>query len=156
MFPLESDDESKKQETSKKFNEKESRKKVDLKEFNELIIKKEKDIDKEIFKNYFGFHTPSALSKNLFNLNDEAKNNDLVNVIKSRLKDLKEEIKEMFKEEREIEKPDKIIKIVEEILEFNKQNPEGKGLKILTPNQMLSRLPIFFSSIISRKFFTKT
>ena len=36
----------------------------------------------------------------------------------------------------------KILDIVEKILEFNKQNQEGEGLKILTPNQMLSRLPI--------------
>ena len=41
-------------------------------------------------------------------------------------------------------KPDKILKIVENILNFNKeiQNQSGQGLKILTPNQMLSRLPI--------------
>ena len=42
----------------------------------------------------------------------------------------------------ENEKPDKILKIVKEILEFNKQKQQGLGLKILTPNQMLSRLPI--------------
>ena len=38
---------------------------------------------------------------------------------------------------------------VEEILEFNKQNQErkGKGLKILTPNQMLSRLPIYLAQL---------
>ena len=34
----------------------------------------------------------------------------------------------MSKKEREIEKPDKILKIVEEILDFNnKQNQIGKG-----------------------------
>ena len=115
--------------------------------FNELIIKKEKDIDKEIFKKYFGFQTPSLLLKNIYNLNDEEKNNDLVNVIKRGLKDLKKEIKEMSKEEREIEKPHKIVEIVEAILEFNKQNQEGKGLKILTPNQMLSRLPISLAQL---------
>ena len=38
-----------------------------------------------------------------------------------------------------IEKNKKIINIVERILEFNKQNQSGKGLKMLTPNQMLSR-----------------
>ena len=48
----------------------------------------------------------------------------------------------MSKDEIKIEKPYKIEEIVEEILKFNKQNQEGKGLKILTPNQMLSRLPI--------------
>ena len=33
------------------------------------------------------------------------------------------------------------------ILEFNRQNQEGQGLKILTPNQMLSRLPIFLAQL---------
>ena len=46
------------------------------------------------------------------------------------------------------EKPDKILKIVEEILDFNnKQNQIGKGLKILTPSQMLSRLPISIAQL---------
>ena len=48
----------------------------------------------------------------------------------------------MSEEEIKIEKPDKIGEIVEEILKFNKQNQQGKGIKILTPNQMLSRLSI--------------
>ena len=43
---------------------------------------------------------------------------------------------------KKIEKPGKIVQIVQEILKFNKQNQEGKDLKMLTPNQMLSRLPI--------------
>ena len=41
--------------------------------------------------------------------------------------------------------------IIERILEFNRQNQEGQGLKIQTPNQMLSILPIFFSSIKGRR-----
>ena len=45
------------------------------------------------------------------------------------------------------EKPDKILKNVEEILRFNKQDQSGKGLKILTPNQMLSRLPISLAQL---------
>ena len=65
-----------------------------------------------------------------------------MSVINSGLKDLKKEIEEMSKEKRENKKPDKIVEIVEEILNFNKQIQQGKGLKILTPNQMLSRLPI--------------
>ena len=36
----------------------------------------------------------------------------------------------------------KIINIVERILYFNQLEQQGLGLKILTPNQMLSRLPI--------------
>ena len=34
------------------------------------------------------------------------------------------------------------MNIAEKILEFNRQNQEGQGLKILSPDQMLSRLPI--------------
>ena len=79
------------------------------------------------------------------------KNNKLVNVIKSGLSDLKDKIKEMSEDEKEIEQPDKILKIVEEILEFNKQNQSGKGTKILTPNQMLSRLPITVAQLKAGK-----
>ena len=78
---------------------------------------------------------------------DKTKNNELVNMINSGLEDLKEEIKNMSKEEIEIEKPDEIVEIVEMILDFNKQNQQGKGLKILTPNQMLSRLPIALAQL---------
>ena len=67
------------------------------------------------------------------------KNSKLVNIFNSRLKDLKEEMKNMSKEEREIENPESIVKIVEMILKFNEQNQQGKGLKLLTPNQMLYR-----------------
>ena len=37
--------------------------------------------------------------------------------------------------------------IVEKILDFNEQNQEGGGLKISTPNQMLSRLPISLAQL---------
>ena len=37
--------------------------------------------------------------------------------------------------------------IVELILYFDEQNQQGQGLKILTPNQMLSRLPIFLAQL---------
>ena len=60
------------------------------------------------------------------------KNNRLVNVIKSVLSDLKDEIKKISEDKKQIEKPDKILKIVEEILDFNnKQNQIGERLKIL-------------------------
>ena len=48
-----------------------------------------------------------------------------------------------------MEQSDKILKIVEEILNFNKkiQKQSGKGLKVLTPDQMLSRLPITLAQL---------
>ena len=93
------------------------------------------------------FQTPSALLKELYKTNYKEKNRLLVSVINSGLKDLKEKIKKMSKKERKIEKADKIVKIVKRIHNFNKQNSKGKGLKILTPNQMLSWLPISLAQL---------
>ena len=45
------------------------------------------------------------------------------------------------------EKPDKISKIAKEILNFNEQKQSRQGLKILTPNQMLSRLPVTLAQL---------
>ena len=58
----------------------------------------------------------------------------------------------MSEKEIENEKPDKILKIVEEILDFNNkiQKQQGWGLKILTPDQMLSRLPISLAQLKAR------
>ena len=93
-------------------------------------------------------------------------------MIKSGLRDLKNEIKQLSKNRIKSEIPDVIINLVEEITEFNEQlsifytpeesprnimpeleseestvqrrNQKGHGLKILTQQQMLSRLPISF------------
>ena len=70
-----------------------------------------------------------------------------MNVIISGLKDLKEEIKKMPEKERETEKPDKIVEMFEMILKFNKQNQQGQDLRILTPKQMLGRLPITLAQL---------
>ena len=46
-----------------------------------------------------------------------------------------------------VEENEKIIDIVERILELNSEKQLGLGLKILTPNQMLSRLPITLAQL---------
>ena len=68
-------------------------------------------------------------------------------IFNSGLEDLEKEIKEMSKEEIEIEKPYNIVKVVKKVLDINKINQQGKGIKILTPNQMLSRLPITLAQL---------
>ena len=78
--------------------------------------------------------------KVVYTIYDKKKNNELVNVIDSGLGDLKNEIKDMSDKEKQVEKPNKIVDIVEKIRRFNKQKQEGQGLKILTSSQMLSRL----------------
>ena len=85
--------------------------------------------------------------KSLYRKNDKKTNSKLVNMVKNGLSDLKNEIENMGEEEKEIEKSNEIIDIVEKILEFNKQNQQGQGLKILTPDQMLSRLPITLAQL---------
>ena len=87
------------------------------------------------------------MKKIMYKTKNTNRNKDLVNVIKSRLVDLKNEVKKMSEDETEIEKPDEMVDIVEKILELNDQNQEGKGLKILTPDQTLSGLPISLAQL---------
>ena len=84
--------------------------------------------------------------KDLYQINDREKNSKLVSVVNSGLRDLKKEIGE-----RENKKSGKIVETVEEILKFNKQIQQGNGLKILTLNQMLSRLPMSLAQIKAGK-----
>ena len=55
----------------------------------------------------------------------------------------------MSEVEKGIEQPDRILKTVKEILNLNKEieTRRGLSLKILTPNQMLSRLPISLAQL---------
>ena len=112
------------------------------------ITDEEKDINNEISKKYFKVQIPSDIIVSLNNnKNDTEMKNQLVNLINSGLKDLKEEIKKMSKAETDNEKPDKIVNIVEKILKFNEQNEQGQGIKILTHQQMLNRLPIALAQL---------
>ena len=104
-------------------------------------------MNEELFKKHFGFQKPSDIFNSLINTKDIEKNNKSVVSIIGVLKDLKEEINKMSEQEIKIEKPDKIVEIVKDILKFNKQKQEGQGIKILTPNQTLSRLPISLAQL---------
>ena len=53
----------------------------------------------------------------------------------------------MNKQEKENDDPDVIINIVKKILEFNRQQQQGQGFKMLTPNQVLSGLPISLAQL---------
>ena len=101
-----------------------------------------------MFKDYFYCSVSSTFTKKLYETKSKKENNELVNVIKSGLIDLKNKIKETSEDEKKnIKEPDKIFKIVEEILEFNKQKQSELGLKILTPNQILSSWPITLAQL---------
>ena len=48
---------------------------------------------------------------------------------------------------KKIRNRNKILQIVKRIFEFSQLNQSGQGLKILTPNQMLNRLPISLAQL---------
>ena len=133
--------EEREQQTSKKEPLKKPTK-DDVSNLNEWINEKERGINSDIFQTHFQFQRSSDMLKSLYRKNDKKTNSKLVNMVKNGLSDLKNEIENMGEEEKEIEKSNEIKDIVEKTLEFNKQNQQGQGLKILTPDQMLSRLPI--------------
>ena len=100
------------------------------------IEKEEQDINNNLFKEYFtNYRNPSDAYKKLRKAEGEW-NEDQVYLIKKMLNKMKKNIKKVPEEK------EKILNIVEHILYFNQLNQSGQVLKILTPNQMLSRLPI--------------
>ena len=73
-----------------------------------------------------------------------AKNKQIGNNVNDGLIDLiKTAIRKKIPEN---ENPNKIVDIVEKIIVFNKQQ-NSKGIKILTPKQMLQRLPIVLAQV---------
>ena len=114
-----------------------------------LIKKESKDINNDLFKTYFNFSAPIDLAKKLLETKDKEKNCEFEEEIKNRWSKLKDETEKMSKEEIKHEKPNDILGIINEILDFNKeiQKQQGSSLKILTPNQMLSRLPISLAQL---------
>ena len=98
--------------------------------------------------NYFNFVEPSDLAKKLFEIKDKKKNNDFVEEIRNRWSKLKNGIEKIPRDKKENKGLNKILEIVEDILNFNKQNQQkGQGIKILTPSQMLNRLPIALAQL---------
>ena len=57
-----------------------------------LIERESKDINNDLFKTYFNFLAPIDLAKKLFETKDKKKNSELVEEIKNRWSNLKDEI----------------------------------------------------------------
>ena len=111
--------------------------------------RREKNINNELFKVYFtNDRSPNDIHKQL--RETESAVNDLqVNLIKKVLARMKKKIENTRKDNafKICLQNEKIKDIVERILYLNQLNQTGKGLKILTPNQMFSRLPISLSQL---------
>ena len=96
-----------------------------------------------MFKQYStNYQTATDIYKKLREKGGE-RNEDRIYLIKEVLNRMKKAIKKRPENKKfMIEENKKIINIVERILYFNQLDQSGQGLKVLTPNQMLSRLPI--------------
>ena len=125
------------------------------KEFINEIKSDEKNINEQIFKEYFFYHAPLFLAKECNR--DQNINNEIVKHINDALTELRKDISR--KKLPENINPNKIVDIVEKMLEFIKEQ-KGKGLpldlalvthvvkvsdhsnlKILTPIETLQKLP---------------
>ena len=99
-----------------------------------------------LLKTHFSSASRTILAKELFKTKDEKQNNDLVKLIMDKWSILKDEVKKMSEDEKELKEPNKLLDMNKKILDFNREQ-QGLGLKILTPDQMLSRLPITLAQL---------
>ena len=117
----------KKKKRKKKNSEQQTSKKEPLKKptkddvsnFKEWVIRKETDMNYELFEKHFKFQRSSDMLKFVYRTSDKKKYSKLLNIIKSGWSDLKNEIENMSEEEQETEKPGEIIDIIKKIIEFN-------------------------------------
>ena len=106
------------EESEEESEENKLEKKNDYKKFIEYIENESKNINYDLFKDYFKSVVPSALAKKLYETKNN-KDNELAELIKARWNNLKDEIKEMSEDETKNEKLNQILEIVNEILDFN-------------------------------------
>ena len=94
--------------------------------------------------------------KNLNTTTNIEKNKTKVNKIKNNLANLMADIENNSTNNAEkIRNRNTMVGIVELILEFNQLDHEGSGLKLLTPNQLLGRLPISLAQLKAGNNFEK-
>ena len=104
----------------KEKEESEEESEVESKEnkFFKYIENESKSINYGLFEKHFNFIAPAVLAKKLYETKNKNKNNELVNVIKRRLRDLKEEITNMSEEEKieKLKNQIKFLKLLEKFL----------------------------------------
>ena len=121
------------------------------KEFNDFlqwIKERQKNIDMNLFKKEFDYETPEKMLEYLHSLETTDDYNQGTSLIEESFTDFKNMVEDMS-ESDEKNMGIKIFKIVDKILEFASKERKQKeeGLKILTPNEMLRRLPISLAQL---------
>ena len=117
-----------------------------------MKLKEKNNINNKLFKEYFtDYESPSNIYRKLIETENAEINKIKVDFIEKILSKLQRTVDYVPKDNTiKIEENEKIIDIVEHILEFNNKIQSGQGLKILTPNHMLSRLPISLAQLKAR------
>ena len=82
------------------------------------------------------------------------RNNIQATLINNALTDFKNRINTLSENEIRFDQRNETVNTVEKVLEFHRQQ-RGRGLKILTPNQMLDRLPISLAQLKARNYSEK-
>ena len=116
--------------------------------------KEKKNINNDLFSHYFNYSSPNNKRSRLGNAKGEI-NKDQVYLIKKALTKFKNIVKNVPEDRTfKIQENEKIIDIVPRIAELNNENQLGEALKILKPDQMLSRLSVTLAQLKAE--FTKT
>ena len=92
----------------------------DVKDFIQEIESMSEKINLSLFEDFLQLPSPVDFVKKLINTENLDKNKELVAEIKDRISDLKDRIKEMSKKEKKNKSADETLKIIEEILDYNK------------------------------------
>ena len=113
----------------------------------DIINKRKENINNELFKEYFNYSNLDTIIKRLKDTSDK-RNINMIELINKKSTKMKNILKNVPKDKVfKIEENEKIINIVERILELNSEKQSGLGLQILTSNQMLSTLPITLAQL---------
>ena len=107
----------------------------------------EKEKKSKLFSYYFNYSSPNNMLSRLSNIRSEINKNQVYSINKALTK-IKTIVKNVPKAGLlNVKENEKIIDIVERILELNSENQLRLGLKILTPNQILSRIPVSLAQL---------
>ena len=85
-----------------KTKEKETEERSEESTFCKRIENESQSINYNLFKEYFNFESPIILTKKLFETKDKKKNNDLIESIKARWSNLKDETEKMSEDKKKI------------------------------------------------------
>ena len=132
--------------------------KPEQKRFSDFLhqIKEEQKKNMILFKEVFNYDTPDKMLQTSHDLKKIERYNQKPFLIENSVLDFGERVKKMFKGVDK-NKEKEILKIVIKILDFclNEWNQQGVGVKILTPSQILSRLPVSLAQLKARNISEK-